>query len=208
MQWPKMYYPRIKICGITRFEDAVAAARHGADAVGFVFVPNTKRYITPEKARAIIQQLPPLVMTVGVFMDDDPNRVRDITAMTGVDRVQLHGHESPEYCRQINGRIIKRFHISPDENAKKLMEKMTRYPVSGYLLDPGAGDGQTFDWQIVRNISLPVIVAGGLNPDNVSELISQVKPMGVDVSSGVELSPGIKDPEKIRNFVRNVRRAI
>ena len=119
--------------------------------------------------------------------------------------VQLHGDEPPDYCDQIPCRVIKRFGIEPDDTAESLTQKMQKYRVSGYMLDPGAGDGQPFDWAMAKNIPFPLIVAGGLNPDNVSQVVSTLKPYAVDVSSGVEKQPGKKDEKLIKRFILNIR---
>ncbi len=199
-----MHQPKIKICGLTNLPDALMAAEYGADALGFIFAPS-KRLIEPATARDIIRQLPPLVTTVGVFMDVPLSDVIEISQFTGIDVVQLHGNEPPEYCDQIKTRVIKRFGVGPRDNAAGLMRKISTYNVSGYMLDPGAGDGQSFDWDIAKSITVPLIIAGGLHPDNVAELVAQLQPYGVDVSTGVETSPGKKDAAKVRGFIRSAK---
>ncbi|MEO0136754.1 MAG: phosphoribosylanthranilate isomerase [candidate division WOR-3 bacterium] len=199
---------KVKICGITNLKDALLAVESGADALGFIFAPSPRR-ITPRQARHIIKHLPPFISAVGVFMDTPLPVLRQIIEISGIDTIQLHGHEPPEYCSQIKKlRIIKRIMINPDSQIKELIKEMTRYRVSAYLFDPGAGSGKIFDWQMIKGLPGRIIIAGGLTPDNVCEAIALLKPYGVDVCSGVENSIGRKDPEKLKAFIREVRRCI
>ena len=203
---------RIKICGMTNLNDALSALKAGADALGFVFYKQSPRYIEPEIASEIIRNLPPLVTVVGVFVNEQIDKVREIASYCLLDILQFHGFESPEYCEWYHNRVIKAFRVkdaSSMEEIKKYKDK-----VSGYLLDSNSevaygGTGSTFDWSVAREISriLPVVLAGGLTPDNVAQAISEVQPYGVDVSSGVESAPGSKDMEKMRSFVESVRKA-
>ncbi len=203
---------RIKICGMTNLNDALSALKAGADALGFVFYKQSPRYIEPEIASEIIRNLPPLVTVVGVFVNEQIDKVREIASYCLLDILQFHGFESPEYCEWYHNRVIKAFRVkdaSSMEEIKKYKDK-----VSGYLLDSYSevaygGTGSTFDWSVAREISriLPVVLAGGLTPDNVAQAISEVQPYGVDVSSGVESAPGSKDMEKMRSFVESVRKA-
>lgn len=194
---------KVKICGITSLEDALMAAALGADAVGFIFA-RSKRQISSSEARKIIERLPAFVTAVGVFMDQPLETVQHIADEAGIDVIQLHGSESPEYCGKFNRRIIKRFDIPLDESTDTLMSKMEAYQVTAYLLDPGAGEGQVFDWEQAVGLDFPLIIAGGLTPNNVRQAIQIVRPYGVDVSSGVELSPRKKDPEKVKRFIEEV----
>jgi phosphoribosylanthranilate isomerase len=196
---------RIKVCGITNLDDARSAIECGADAIGFVFA-SSKRRATPEQVRIIVQHIAPFVVTVGVFMDETVEQVKCIALYTGVDVVQLHGSEPSAYCAQLGKRVIKRIPIANNATTNSLLTTMDPYEVSAFLLDPGTGSGQTFDWSIARGIDVPVIVAGGLGPDNVGQVVRMLHPYGVDVCSGVEKVPGIKDKMKIRNFVEEVRR--
>jgi len=195
---------RVKICSITNVDDAMMAVNAGADALGFIFC-TSKRTITPSLVRIIIGQLPSLVTTVGVFMNQTLDEVLDMTEKSGVDVVQLHGQEDPDYCRAIRKRVIKRIDIRPGTTAASLMKEMDRFQVSGFLLDPGAGQGRTFDWKIAAGIQRPCIVAGGLTPDNVGTVVAMLHPFGVDVSSGVEQFPGKKDAAKVKRFIQEVR---
>lgn len=195
---------KIKICGITRLEDALAAAEYGANALGFVFFRKSPRYIEPDKAAVIINQLPPFVTPVGLFVNEDESKVWDILNTTGINVVQFHGDETPEYTDSFQMRVIKAIRVKSEES----LSAATAYSCSSILLDawsPQAygGTGKKFDWGILRRIGIDkrVILAGGLNPENVNYAVNLVKPYGVDVSSGVEKSPGVKDHEKIRQFI-------
>ena len=195
----------VKICGITSVEDAQAAVAAGADALGFVFYPPSPRYVTPEQARQIIRRLPPFITTVGLFVDVPATTVHDIAGRCGLDRIQLHGRETPEFCRLIAPPVIKAFRI---KNASSLAN-LPDYEVSAFLLDayvegalPG-GTGASFAWELAAQAKPygPVILAGGLTPENVAAAIVQIRPYGVDVSSGVEQFPGVKDHTKVRHFI-------
>ncbi|MDD5090668.1 MAG: phosphoribosylanthranilate isomerase [Candidatus Wallbacteria bacterium] len=200
---------RVKICGLTNLDDALFAAECGADALGFVFA-ESKRRMTSEAVAGIVRHLPPLIMTVGVFADMQLEEVRGIVDKSGVCFVQLHGGESPEFCDSLAGlglRVIKRVRVTPGMSGDEISREMQRFAVAGYLLDPGSGSGETFDWSVISGINAPVIVAGGLSPDNVGELVHRYHPYGVDACSGLEREPGRKDHEKVRLFVERVRRA-
>lgn len=195
---------KIKICGVTNIEDAVMVVELGADGLGFVFAPS-KRTISPQDAKDIVKEFPPFVTTVGVFMDAEMDEVRQITKYTGIDVVQLHGNESPEYCDALKKRVIKRIVVTDHDTPEMLVSRMERYRVAAYLLDPGAGSGRVFDWGKAVGIDLPLIIAGGLTPDNVKCVVQLLKPYGVDVSSGVERFPGKKDKQKVKRFIEEVR---
>lgn len=199
---------RIKVCGLTRPEDALLACRLGADAAGFIFYKKSPRYICPEEAGRITALLPPFVSRVGVFVDESPERVRDVFRIAGLDIAQLHGQEPPESLPHYPGRIIKAFRVQGQES----LQELSRYSPDAFLLDtyrPGqpGGTGAIFDWSVAVQAKQagPVILAGGLGPDNIAEAIRTVEPYGVDVSSGVESEPGIKDPEKLRRFIITCR---
>jgi len=200
---------RVKICGLTDPEDARLAAALGAHALGFIFYPPSPRSVSPEQAREIIRQLPPFVLTVGVFVDEELDAVREIAALAGLDWVQLHGNESPDYCRALGRRVIKGFRVQGEETLPLLAPY--RGVVQAFLLDtyrPGlpGGTGETFDWQLAHRARDygPIILAGGLTPDNVAEAIRAARPQAVDVASGVEAAPGKKDPAKLRAFMEAV----
>lgn len=199
---------KVKICGITNLEDALIAVDAGADAIGFVFAEQSPRSVSPQKAAAIIAKLPPLVQTVGLFVDDDLERINWLADFCGLDIIQLHGDEDPDFCTEIRRRIIKVFRVKDAAS----LANLASYQVAGYLLDAWSaeahgGTGKTFDWDLAREAaaSRPIIIAGGLTPVNVLDAVDIVRPYGVDVSSGVELSPGKKDPEKVRNFIRALK---
>ncbi len=194
-----------KICGITNLDDALSAARLGAHAIGFVFA-ESKRRIDPAHARHIATALPARVAAVGVFVDAPLGDVLSLAEHVRLDAVQLHGDEPPEYCRALNGvRVIKRFNVTAEDDPGSLRARMSEYEVDGYLLDPGAGGGQAFDWRKARGLGLPLIVSGGLNADNVADAIRMLRPFAVDVSSGVERSAGHKDARRMRAFIDAVR---
>jgi phosphoribosylanthranilate isomerase len=204
---------RIKICGMTNAEDAKAAADLGADAVGFVFAPSP-RQVSPKKVRDIITTLPPLVQTVGVFVDEDREKVAATAAFCRLDLLQFHGKESPGYCRHFGKRVIK---AVPVRNTTGL-EDCSQYAdvVDALLLDTcvsGAdqfgGTGITFDWNLALKAKRygSIILAGGLNQDNVAAAVCAAKPYAVDASSGLEERPGVKDHEKMARFIQAVRNA-
>lgn len=202
---------RIKICGITRLADAMAAAEAGADAIGFVFHRPSPRWIEPADAATIAAALPPFITTVGLFVDVDPGLVRATLAAAPLDLLQFHGEESPAYCLQFGRPYMKAVRIRPDLD---LLQYAAPFPSAvGLLLDayrPGlaGGTGATFDWELVpKNVSMPIVLSGGLTPDNVADGIVRLQPWAVDVSSGVEAAPGKKDAERIAAFVRAVREA-
>ncbi len=194
---------RLKICGITNKEDAIMVSNLGADALGFVFA-ESKRKITPERAREIIKILPPFITTVGIFLDAALKEVNEISEFTSIDAVQLHGNESPEYCDEIKKKVIKSILITATDTKEILLSKMKNYSVSAFIIDPGKGSGKTFDWKIAKRIEKPIIIAGGLTPDNVKKAIRDLHPYGVDVSTGVEMDYGKKDREKVKKFIEEV----
>ncbi len=201
---------KIKICGITNLEDALASADAGADALGFNFYKKSPRCIEPEKAAEIIAQLPPFVMPVGVFVNEREDKIREIQQLTCLQALQFHGDESPEFCQRFGARVIKAFQVKDKESLKN----MAHYHVGAFLLDSyrdgvRGGTGVTFDWHlaVVAKTFGKVILAGGLTPENVAEAVKLVQPYGVDVAGGVEKEKGIKDHTKIKKFITEVRRA-
>ncbi|MBL8499493.1 MAG: phosphoribosylanthranilate isomerase [Nitrosomonas sp.] len=200
---------RVKVCGITRSEDAIAAIQNGVDAIGFVFWPHSARYIDPESARRIAEVIPPFICTVGVYVDPDAAWVEETARIAKLNLLQFHGDESPEFCNQFPQPYIKAIRVKPDTD---LLQYAQRYGAAkGLLLDTYAADmpggtGHAFDWQLIpQQLSLPLILSGGLNPDNVARAIKQTQPWAVDVSSGVEASKGIKDEKKIIAFMQGVK---
>ncbi|GGU83352.1 N-(5'-phosphoribosyl)anthranilate isomerase [Pseudomonas laurentiana] len=202
---------RSKICGITRVEDALAAAEAGADAIGLVFYAKSPRAVDVHQARAIIAALPPFVTTVGLFVNASRCELNEILDAVPLDLLQFHGDETPEQCEGFNRPWIKALRVRPGDD----LEASCRlyHNASGVLLDtyvagvPG-GTGESFDWSLVpEKLSKPVILAGGLTADNVASAIMQVRPYAVDVSGGVEQAKGIKDPARIEAFLHAVRHA-
>ena len=203
---------RIKICGMTDKTEVAHAVASGVDALGFIFVKKSPRYIDPEQAREVFSIIPPFVDAVGVFMDEDPDLVSEIAQYCSLTLLQLHGSESPEYCKNFNLRILKAFQVTPEMTTETL--NCYRNTVSGFLLDTyhkdkGGGTGETFDWSLVDKLEFdaPFVLAGGLTVDNVGEAISKVRPYAVDVNSGIEKEPGRKDVVLIEKLVERVRAA-
>lgn len=201
----------VKICGITREDDALLAVAMGADAVGFIFAPS-KRQIAPTIVRDIVRRLPPEILTVGVFRDEAPSRVVEIVNSTGLRAAQLHGHESAESTRLIRSRVpivIKAFAATDPA-----LDRAKDFGADALLIDsPQAGSGVTFDWSLAtrRAARQRVVLAGGLSPDNVAAAIAQVGPWGVDVATGVEADrgePGQKDARKVKAFIDAARAAV
>lgn len=193
---------RVKICGITNVDDALAAVQCGADALGFVFAESPRR-IAPGEARKIISEIPPFVAAVGVFVDEPADQVWETALICRLDAFQFHGHESPGYCRSFDRKVIKAFRVKD----RSVADEVAHYTVDAYLLDSssGGGTGRSFKWDLARGIENRVILAGGLTPENVGEAIRAVRPYAVDVSSGVECFSGKKDHHKIKKFIRYVR---
>ena len=202
---------RIKCCGMTRVEDALLAAQLGADAVGVVLTARSKRRVTLEQAQGIVRALPPFVSSVVLLMDDEASFVREAIDAIQPDLLQFHGAESDDWCAQFGRRYLKA--IAMGEGAAAL-PSLRRYPgASGLLLDghglgEAGGSGKSFDWSLMpRELMQPLILAGGLTPANVAEAMRIAKPWGLDVASGIESSPGIKDARKLADFIAAVRRA-
>lgn len=199
---------RVKICGITRIDDALVCADEGVDAIGLVFYAKSPRNITAEKAAEICRVLPAFITSVALFKDADAQTVLQTINITGIDLLQFHGSESVEFCEQFERPYIKAVGM---EGVKDIHVYAQKYrSARGLLLDshaPGGagGTGKTFDWNDVpADLKQPIILAGGLNPDNVAQAITMARPYAVDISSGVESSPAIKDADKIRHFMSQV----
>lgn len=201
----------VKICGVSRIEDALAAARSGAHAIGLVFHRPSSRYVTPAQARDIIRALPPFVTAVGLFVDASEAEIRQTIAVAPVGLLQFHGGETPEFCRRFGLPYIKAVRVRPEtdllqyardfRDAKALL-------LDAYVEGTHGGTGRSFDWSVIpRTLTLPVVLSGGLNARNVAGAIQQVRPWAVDVSSGVEAAPGIKDAAMIAAFIAGVRNA-
>ncbi len=193
----------VKICGITQVDDALLAADLGATALGFVLWPGSPRAIDPFRAHTIARHLPPLVSAVGVFVDQPIDHVKRVARLVPLDAVQLHGAESPEYCRKAGPRVIKAVGGSPDT-----ARTLDQWPRELVLLldacDPVAhgGTGREIDWTLAASVARvrPTMLAGGLRAENVARAVAAVRPYGIDVSSGVESRPGVKDPTRLRDF--------
>lgn len=196
----------IKICGITNTTDAMNAAQCGADALGFIFYQKSPRYILPEAAREIVDKLPRDVCKVGVFVNHEAKVIKEIVEFCGIDFIQLHGNESPQYCRKFpKSRLIKAI----SEQASHLSD----YPVSAILIDTShpelyGGSGKKSDWDLAVAVKehCSLILSGGLNLGNIEEALRVVSPDAVDINSGVELSPGKKDPEKVKKIIEIVKK--
>ena len=199
-----MFGTELKICGLSRLEDVIAVNRHGADYAGFVFFAKSKRYVDPYKANELISLLRTDIKPVGVFMDEPLDNVVRIARITGVELVQLHGHESEEYVeyvkRTLDRPVIKAYKAS-EEGA---LEKAANSNADYVMIDSGAGSGKKFDWSILKDFKRDYFLAGGLDPESVGEAIRMLEPFAVDVSSGVE-TDGIKDEKKIAEFIKAVR---
>jgi phosphoribosylanthranilate isomerase len=201
---------KVKVCGITNYDDAAMIVDQGADALGFNFFPQSPRYIDPEEARKIIRRIPPFVVTVGLFVNvAEQSRVAEIARTSGVQVLQLHGDETPEYCRGLaDWPLIKAFRVGEEG----MRENPEDYPVRAFLLDVRddtlyGGTGKSFNWELAKSIKRvrPIILAGGLTRDNVRNAIEIVDPYAVDVCSGVESAPGKKSARRVAEFMNEVR---
>ena len=209
------YRTRIKMCGVTRDKDVEAGINAGLDALGFIFYDKSPRNVTPDYVRSVVSRMGPFTDSIGVFVDRQREEVEEIVEYCGLTHAQLHGNENPKYCERVERfvspcRVIKAFRVSE----QSVKEDFAPYGdvIHGYLLDTyskgiAGGTGHTFDWSIIEKLELqrPLVLAGGLSPDNVEEALKQVRPFGLDVNSGVEVEPGIKDHAKLFEFVRKVR---
>ena len=202
------YHVKVKVCGMTNLKDAMVAVEEGADAVGFIFYKKSPRSVTMKTVREIVLELPPFVDTVGVFVDETAEQINKIADYCNLDIIQLHGNESPTFCKKIRRKVIKAFRIKDMQSVKKI----SNFQVSGFLLDTFSdnlhgGTGKVFDWNLALPAKKfgPVIMAGGLTPNNVQQAVRQIRPYGVDVCSGVESEPGIKDHKKVRAFLNNAK---
>ena len=194
---------QVKICGITSLKDGLMAANYGASALGFIFYKNSPRYIAPQLLKTWISKVPRNLKKVGVFVNKDVDKVNKIAGDLNLDMVQLHGDESPEYCNQMIKPVTKVFKVNNEFDPTVLND----YPVSAFLFDTYkkesyGGTGESFDWQSISNLDteIPIILSGGLNAENILEGIKVVMPSAVDVNSGVESEPGVKDAEKVKYF--------
>jgi phosphoribosylanthranilate isomerase len=199
---------RVKFCGFTHQDDVAQAVALGADALGFVFYGPSSRYVSPEHAQTLTRSVPAFVTRVGLFVDEEAETVQRIFEIARLNLIQYHGEESPEFCDAIGLPYIKAFRV---RKGMDLRTEMDRYPnASGFLLDayvkgqPG-GTGERFDWELIPQSHAPIILAGGLTPDNAKDAIDQVAPWALDVSGGIETKPGRKDPDKMARFMNACR---
>ena len=203
---------RIKFCGMTRVEDALDAARLGVDAIGLIFAPQSRRRVTFELAREIAQALPPFVTRVGLFMDPEEAFVRETIDRVPLDLLQFHGNESPAFCRRFGRPYLKAVPMLGEDDTALTRAVADYADAAALLLDahaPGAagGTGSRFDWtKIPAGIAGQIVLAGGLTPENVAAAVETVRPYAVDVASGIESAPGIKDPVRMKRFIDEVRR--
>jgi len=204
---------RVKICGITRSEDALAVCHAGADALGFVFFEPSPRNVDPEVVREILAGLPPFVTTVGLFVNPEPAFVESVLGAARLDLLQFHGEETPEQCERYGLPYIKAVRMRPEVNLLEYARRFDRSRallLDAYVSGTQGGTGTRFDWTLIpRDLPLPIVLSGGLAPDNVGDAIRQVRPAAVDVSSGVEAAGAkrIKDPQRISSFIAGVRNA-
>jgi phosphoribosylanthranilate isomerase len=199
---------RVKFCGFTHQDDVAQAVALGADALGFVFYGPSSRYVSPENAQTLTRSVPAFVTRVGLFVNEEAETVQRIFELARLNLIQYHGEESPEFCDAIGLPYIKAFRV---RKGMDLRTEMDRYPnASGFLLDayvkgqPG-GTGERFDWELIPQSHAPIILAGGLTPDNAKDAIDQVAPWALDVSGGIETKPGRKDPDKMARFMNACR---
>ena len=202
---------RIKFCGMTNHQDVQRAIDLGIDALGFVFIEESPRYLTIQQAQELLEKVPPFVVKVGLFMNSASEHISDVVKNVRLDLLQFHGDEDEEFCLQFQYPYLK---AVPMRTTTSVSDFCLNFPsATGFVLDSHAmgkmgGSGQTFEWsKVPKNLTKPIILAGGLNPDNVATAIHSVQPYAVDVSSGIEASKGIKDPAKMEHFIKEVRSA-
>lgn len=198
----------VKICGVTTEEDALLAVAMGADAIGFNFVPSSPRFLAVSRAADIVKRLPPEILTVGIFRNEAPERVVELVHQAGLKAAQLHGHESADESRWVRARVPITIKVFPGGDPE--LARAAAYGADIVMLDSASpGSGQVFDWSLAEGApsGLRILLAGGLTPDNVADAIDRVRPWGVDVASGVESAPGVKDPTLVRRFVSAAKAA-
>lgn len=199
---------RVKICGMTRHEDVQAAVQAGADALGFVFAPGSRRVLDAEKAAELVHGVPAFVARVGLFMDQDPEDVARILDRVPLSLLQFHGREEPGFCRRFGLPYVKALGMGSAQSlqqAERVFDDAAALLLDSHVAGETGGTGRTFDWAEIPALGLPLILAGGLTPENVRRAVRQVRPWAVDVSSGVEDAPGIKNAEKMRMFISEAK---
>lgn len=199
---------KVKFCGITNLQDAISAAELGADALGFVFYPKSPRFISPKNAKEIIKKLPPFISMVGLFVNQSKSEVEEVIKGCPLNLLQFHGDENESFCKQYNLPYIKAISMKSDVDLLKCVQEYNS--AKALLLDTFSkvargGSGEVFDWKMIPpNTLKPIIVAGGLTPDNVQTLLEVISPYGVDVSSGIEINKGLKDYKLMKKFILGV----
>ena len=202
---------KVKFCGITNLQDAISAAELGADALGFVFYPKSPRFISPKNAKEIIKKLPPFISMVGLFVNQSKSEVEEVIKGCPLNLLQFHGDENESFCKQYNLPYIKAITMKSDVDLLKCIQEYNS--AKALLLDTFSkvargGSGEVFDWKMIPpNTLKPIIVAGGLTPDNVQTLLEVISPYGVDVSSGIEINKGLKDYKLMKKFILGVTNA-
>lgn len=207
---------RVKICGITNEQDALWAANLGVDFIGLNFYKGSERKVSLDMAEKIVNQLPPFIKTVGIFVDEDLKTLKKIAAKCHLNMVQLHGNESPQYCSEIyvpqgEIKVMKAFRIQDENSLVNIPEYANfsdYYLLDTYIAEQVGGTGQTFNWELAvkaKTLGKPIFLSGGLTPDNVKEAVEKVKPFAVDVASGVEKTPRRKDYDKMKDFIQKAR---
>ncbi|GIW41674.1 MAG: N-(5'-phosphoribosyl)anthranilate isomerase [Candidatus Binatia bacterium] len=201
--------PRVKVCGIRTLEDGLLAAEAGVDAVGFNFVPTSPRYVHPAEAARISRALPRTIWKVGVFVDTPRERIEEIARVVSLDALQFHGNEPLEALRGWSVPVIRAVRVRHTRDVEEALASGADFVLADtYFPASAGGTGRTFDWSLLESVDRSrLFVAGGLDPENVVALVRRLRPYGVDVASGVEKAPGVKDPEKLRRFVRNAKAA-
>ncbi len=199
---------QIKICGITNINDALLCAEYGADALGFIFYEKSKRFVPIEKAQEIINQLPPFIAKVGVFVDESFEKINQITKETGLNFIQLHGNESPEFAQKFSLPVIKAFRVDKDFDWNKIEEyKNCKILLDAFSQNEMGGTGKSFDWKLIPGeMKNKIILSGGISIDNLEFIFNEIKPATVDLSSSLESAPGVKDHQKVKDFLNKFNR--
>ncbi len=197
---------KVKVCGINNLNDALLCQSFGADALGFIFYPGSKRYISPVDASKIIENLSPFIMKVGVFVNESSERISSIASKLKLNAVQLHGDETPKFINEVNFPVIKSFRITDRFDFSNLNEyKNVYYLLDSFSISQFGGTGNKFDWKLIpENLKSKIILAGGISADNIEEIFTKIKPAAVDLSSSLESEPGKKDKDKVQEFFRKL----